>query len=642
MACMIGIDTGGTHTDVVLLDVDRDEIFTLKVPTTPHDHSEGILDGIFRILGEAGRNASDVGHLAYGTTVVTNQLIQRNDDTRIALIATEGFRDVIEIQHGSRFKNVYDVAWKRLVPLVPRRLRFDVPERMAVDGSTVMPLDEDKLRQISKELLKSGVEGVIVSFVNAYVNPAHERRAAEIIGEMCPNLAITLATDVSRQFREYERTSTATINAYVRGPMKSHLERLQASLKNKEILVSPFIMRANGGMMTFESAAKLPVSITHSGPTAGIMAGVNLGKAIDAQNLITFDMGGTSSDVSLIQGGKPLLTNKGEVEGWPVILPMLDLVTIGAGGGTKAWLDTAGSLKVGPLSAGAVPGPACYDTGGTEPTITDCNLVLGRLDSTSMLGGRRKLRIDLAERAINERVASQHGLTVHQAALAIVAIAESHMVDAVKQISVRRGLDPREFGLVGFGGAGPLHALSLAQQLEIDEVFIPPAPGNFSALGQLSGNIQHDLTTTVASELSVENLDLINSELQRMLAEGANLLAADGVEDKNRKLVASLDLSYWGQNHEINIITDNQLTEEGIARASDAFHRENLTAFGFNDVDGTIKCVNVRLSAIGQMPPLRLKRYGTGRFTRHPQSANVQSSTSMGTQCRAPRTGSTT
>lgn len=610
MACRIGIDTGGTHTDLVLVDEDRDEVLTLKVPTTPHDHSVGVMEGVARILDDAGLKAEDVHHLAYGTTVVTNQLIQRNDDTRIALIATDGFRDVIEIQRGSRLKNIFDVAWKPLVPLVPRRLRFNVRERVAANGDIVLPLDEAQLRFICGKLNGSGVEGIVISFVNAYVNPANEQRAAEIAREACPGIAVTASTDVSRQFREFERTSTATINAYVQKPMEAHLQGLSVSLRDMGVPASPYIMRANGGLMTFDAAARLPVSITHSGPTAGIMAGVAIGQVTGIDHLITFDMGGTSSDVSLIRNGKPLLTNKGNIEGWPVILPMLDLVTVGAGGGTKARLDAAGSLKVGPFSAGAVPGPVCYDTGGTEPTITDCNLVLGRLDASSLLGGTRRLRIDLAEKAIKEKVADGLGLGVDEAALAILAIVESHMVDAVKQISVRRGLDPRDFQLVGFGGAGPLHALNLAHQLEIDNVLIPPAPGNFSALGQLAGDIQHDIATTRVGELSADHLTDLNSELERMVEEGTKLLVDDGVDPGDRVHIGSLDLCYWGQNHEINVPVALPMTAESIAATVATFHSEHLASFGFADTDKPVKCVNLRVSAIGRMPELRLKRYG--------------------------------
>lgn len=620
MPCRIGIDTGGTHTDLVLLNEDTQDFFTLKVPTTPEDHSVGVIDGIGKILQLAGLAPAAVGRMAYGTTIVTNLLIQRNGDTRIALIATEGFRDVIEIQRGSRFENVFDVAWKAPAPLVPRHQRFGVSERIDPRGDVVTALDEAAIRDICEKLRGMSIEGIVVSFINSYVNPAHEQRAAEIILEMLPGVEVTLSSDVSRQFREYERTSTATINAYVRKPLSEHLRRLTDRLQQMGVNVSPYIMRASGGMMTFDAASTLPVAITHSGPTAGIMAGIAITQATGVKDVITFDMGGTSSDVSLLRDGKPLLTNKGNIEGWPVILPMLDLVTVGAGGGTIAWLDQTSALKVGPISAGAVPGPACYGTGGEIPTITDCNLVLGRLNSSHLLGGARRLRPDLSEQALVEKIGKPLGMTSVEAARGIIEIVESHMVNAVKQISVRRGLDPRDFHLVGFGGAGPLHVLGLAQKLDITRVLVPPAPGNFSAMGQLTGDIRHDIALTRVSEFDTGNMVDINAEIERMVRDADSRLAADDVTPEMRSFVASVDLCYWGQNHEIALPVATTLTAELIAEVRAAFHAEHERNFGFAHPDAGVKCVNIKVSGIGSMPAFRMKKYPAATGEAVPQS----------------------
>lgn len=620
MQCRIGIDTGGTHTDLVLVNETTQDVFTLKVPTTPQDQSIGVIDGIKKILDRAGLEPSSVARLAYGTTIVTNLLIQRNDDTRIALISTEGFRDVIEIQRGSRFENVFDVAWKAPRPLVPRHLRFGVSERIDSRGEIVTTLDEDRIRAICEQLRDTSVEGIVVSFINAYVNPEHERRVAAIVVEMLPEVEVTLSSDVSRQFREYERTSTATINAYVRKPMSDHLRKLTAALREMGVNAPPYIMRANGGIMSFDAASQLPVAITHSGPTAGIMAGIAISQATGVRDLITFDMGGTSSDVSLVRDGKALLTNKGNIEGWPVILPMLDLVTVGAGGGTIAWRDSAGALKVGPLSAGAVPGPAAYGTGGEDPTITDCNLALGRLNSSFLLGGARRLQSELSEKALMAKVGEPLGINSVEAARGIIEIVESHMVNAVKQISVRRGLDPRDFHLVGFGGAGPLHALGLASKLDITKVLIPPAPGNFSAMGQLAGDIRHDLALTRVSELDVGNMDEINMQIASMIEDAGTRLDGDGMDAGSRSFVASVDLCYWGQNHEINTPVSIPLTPELIAEVRAVFHAEHERSFGFSHPDAGVKCVNLRVSGIGKMPPFSMKKYEAATGAPVPES----------------------
>ncbi len=618
MSCLIGIDTGGTHTDLVLFDEAAGRLLTLKVPTTPADNSVGVIDGIQKILALAELAPSAVDRLAYGTTVVTNLLIQRNADTRVALITTEGFRDVLEIQRGARGEHVFDVAWKPQAPIVPRDMRFTVKERISKDGEVLVPLDEAALKDIATRLHADGVDSIVVAFLNAYVNPTHEQQAARTISSVCPGASITLSSDVSRQFREYERTSTAAINAYVRKPLSAHLRDLHTALRHIGVHATPYIMRANGGLMTFDAASTLPVAITHSGPTAGIMAGVAIGEASGVSDLITFDMGGTSSDVSLIRAGKPTLTNKGNIEGWPVILPMLDLVTVGAGGGTIAWLDDQGILKSGPLSAGSVPGPACYDQGGENPTITDSNLLLGRLHPEFLLAGARRLNAGLAEKAMREKIADPLGMTVTDAARGVIAITESHMVNAVKQISVRRGLDPRDFTLVGFGGAGPLHALGLADQLDIRQVLIPAAPGNFSAMGQLVGDIRHDFALTRISELSPDQAAELNARLGEMIVEGGKQLAGDRVEEERRVFVASLDLCYWGQNHELPISVTLPLTPEKIIDAQQRFHAEHHQAFGFNHPNRPIKFVNLRVAALGKLEPVRLRRYESGSSPAEP------------------------
>lgn len=554
--------------------------------------------------------------------MVTNLLIQRNTKIPAGMLTTKGFRDVMDIRRGARGEHVYDISWRPEEALIPRSLRLGVSERIDHQGNVVVPLDEDEVRQACRELASAGVESFAISFINAYANPEHERRAGQIVAEEFPGADISLSSDIARQFREYERTSSTVVNAYVRRALSNHLSSLTEKLNAEGVKAVPYIMRANGGLMTFDAASALPVAITHSGPTAGIVAGVTISQAAGIPDVITFDMGGTSSDVSLISNGKPLLTSKGSIEGWPVVLPMLDLVTVGAGGGSMAWVDEVGGLKVGPMSAGAVPGPACYGQGGENPTITDANIILGRLNPDFFLAGARRLHPELSLAAVKAKIAGPLGLDPAEAARGIIAIAESHMVNAVKQISVQRGLDPRDFALVGFGGAGPLHVLGLAEELDITTVLVPAAPGNFSAMGQLAGNIQHDFVQTRVGLLDAGSAPELTAEFRRMAEEGRQSLEADGVPEQERIYRASLDLCYLGQNHELSVeVSDIALTEAAIADLQRQFHAEHHRNFGFSAEGRDIKLVNLRLSAIGLLPGLKLKSYAARQKPADPVGA---------------------
>ena len=500
MSVRVGIDTGGTHTDVVLVDGSGGQVLALKVPTTPHDLSQGVLDGLGRVLDDANRPPSSISHFVYATTLVTNLLVE-GSDIPVGLITTEGFRDILGIGRASRKPNIYDIQWAPPPPLVPRHLRLVVPERIDARGRVVTPLDEEATRRALGELVAAGVESIAVCFINGYANPEHEQRVAALAAEECPGLGISLSSDVVREFREYERLSTTVVNAYVAPPLMRHIDGLTEKLAGNAVASTPYTMRSNGGIMTFEAAKKLPVTMTHSGPMGGIIGGIAIAAACSIKDIITLDMGGTSADVSLVAGGEPVLTTRGTVGRHPVLLPMLDLITIGAGGGSIAWVDEGGALKVGPRSAGAVPGPACYDQGGDEPTVTDANLVAGRLNADYFLEGTRGLRAERSEAALRDKVAEPLGMTMGEAAIGIMAIAESHMVNAIKLISVERGLDPRDFTLVGFGGCGPLHAARLAEELSIARVLVPAVPGNVSAKGLLSADVRHDMVRTTVSAL---------------------------------------------------------------------------------------------------------------------------------------------
>lgn len=605
MTLQIGVDTGGTHTDVVLLDRDGGTFHTLKVPTTPQDLSIGILEGVRRILREAGKATSDEDVLFhYGTTLVTNILVEEQD-LPVGLLTTAGFRDVLAIGRAVRKPNIYDIHWRPQRPLVPRSLRLGVAERMDHKGAVVTPLDEDAARAALRDLKARGVGAVAVCFLNAYANPAHERRVAELAAEECPGVPVSLSSDVVREFREYERTSTTVLNAFVVAPMVRHLDELAERLRGEGVGRQPFIMRGNGGIMSFDLAKSLPAAVTHSGPVAGIVGGNAIAKAAGITDAITFDMGGTSSDVALIAGSEPFATTRGTLAGYPVLLPMLDLVTIGSGGGSIAWIDAGGGLKVGPRSAGSVPGPACYGQGGGDPTTTDANLLCGRLNGDYFLNGDRVLRRDLAEQAVREKIAEPLGLSVEDAALGILAIAEAHMVNAIKLVSVQRGIDPRTFTLIGFGGAGPLHAVSLADAIGMRQVLIPAAPGNVSASGLLAAEVRHDLVRTRVTPLAAVDPAAVAAEYEALVAEAVAALAAQGIAPEQAQVLRAIDLRYRGQAYELTLpLPAGPLGEAALAGLAERFHAEHARVYGYRLDHHGVEVVNLRATGTSLPPPL--------------------------------------
>jgi N-methylhydantoinase A len=591
----IGIDTGGTHTDLVL--VGGGLLHTLKVPTTPADLNDGIVDGLAQILAQAGMQASDVGRFVYASTFVTN-LIVEGRERRLGLIGTDGFRDVLEIGRASRKPDVYDIQWRPPAPLVPRYLRHTVVERMDHLGRVVVALDEPSVVTALERLAAQGVESIAVCLLHAYVNPAHERRIAELAAQVCPAVDVSLSSDVVREFREYERTSTTCINAFIKRPIREHLGSLEQRIRAKGIAAAPFIMQGNGGVCTFAAAARLPVSVTHSGVMGGIIGATALARDCGIPDIITLDMGGTSADVSLVFGGKPVLANRSSVGSHPLIVPTLDMVTIGAGGGSIAWAESASAMRVGPRSAGSLPGPACYGQGGLQATVTDANLYCGRLNAAYFLAGARPLYPELAHQAI-EQLGRDLGMSPDLAALGIIAIAEAHMANAVKLVSVERGLDPRDFTLVAFGGAGALHAVQLAEALAIDRILIPPAPGNLSAMGLVCADVRHDLTRTHVGELDGLDVQQVHGLYQQLLAEAATLLDEDGVDVARRQFMLSADVRYQGQNYHLNLPVSERELEHGFSELATHFHAQHQKVYGYQLSGRPLQLVNTRVTAVG-------------------------------------------
>lgn len=595
----IGVDTGGTHTDLVL--AGRNKLVTLKVPSTREDLTVGIMAGIEQIVERAGVPRQAVARLVYGSTFVTNLIVEETE-TRIGLITTSGFRDVLQIGRASRKPDVYDIHWRPAPPLVPRHLRLGVPERINYAGEIVTPLDETVARKVLRELKQAGVQSIAVCLLHAYANPCHERRIAELAQEECPEIPLSLSSSVVREFREYERTSTTCVSAFIKQPTQRHLRALQQALADHQVSATPYIMRGNGGVSTFDLAAQVPIAITHSGVMGGIVGASALAQACRIDKAITLDMGGTSADVSLILDGNPVLTNRSHIGPHPLLAPTLDMVTIGAGGGSIAWIEGGTALRVGPRSAGSSPGPVCYGQGGTEPTVTDANLVAGRLNDNYFLGGARRLDRDLALRAIQTRIAAPLGLTVEEAAMGIISIAEAHMVNAIRLMTVDRGLDPREFTLVAFGGAGPLHAVNLAEALSIRSVLIPPAPGNMSAMGLLSADVRHDYVQTIVTRITPDIGARLVEIFDGLLAEAQEGLAADRVEPVARRYELSADLRYEGQNYELSLPLAREALAQDLNALIERFNAEHRRVYGYNLRNRAVQIVNARVSAIGMTP----------------------------------------
>lgn len=593
----VAVDTGGTHTDLVLLEHNR--MHTIKVPTTPENISLGIVAGVTQMMVRAKQSFPQLERFLYASTFATNLLVE-GASLPIGLITTQGFRDVLEIGRASRKPDVYDIHWRPSTPLVPRHLRLEVSERIGPMGEVITALDEETVHQAFQSLIKEGIDSVAVCFLHAYSNPEHERRVREIAQAHYPQIEITLSSDVVREFREFERTSTACVSALVKKPMAEHLTGLSEALNQEGAQTNRYIMRANGGLSTFKNSIQQPAALTHSGVIGGIIGAASLGRHSGIHNIVTLDMGGTSTDISLITDGVLPLTNRSTAAGHPVLVPTLDMVTIGAGGGSLGWVDGGTAMRVGPRSSGSVPGPACYGQGGTQPTVTDAHLVCHRLSADYFLEGKRKLYPQLAQQAVEE-LGAQLGLSSIQAALGILSITEANMADAVRLVSVERGIDLRDYTLIAFGGAGGLHGARLAEALHITRVLIPPAPGNLSATGLLCADIRHDFARSRVCTLDIEAVEPVKSLLQALQSQALAALEQDGIQAEDGLLHYALDLRYQGQNYELNVDLAEQDLTDGFAQARARFHAQHERIYGYSLKDRTIQLVNVRVTALGPM-----------------------------------------
>jgi N-methylhydantoinase A len=594
----IGVDIGGTFTDVVALDRASGRYSFVKVPTTPGHLSDGVRAGTLAALERANRRVQDVERFVHGTTVATNAVLERTG-ARTAIIATEGFEDTLEIGRLKRSR-LYDLEIDAETPvfLSRRRHRRGVRERVGADGSVVTALDEQQARAVIEELRdhEDGIEGVAVSLLFSFRNPVHERRLRAMIEEIAPHLAVSLSCEVDPTFREYERTVTTAFDAYLRPVVGSYLEGLRAELAQIGVGTSVQVMQSRGGIASAEIVADKPVTTLLSGPAAGAVGSRFIADRAGHPNVITIDVGGTSADVCLIREGKPLIATNGQIDRYPLRVPMVDVHTIGAGGGSVAWLDAAGGFHVGPRSAGAVPGPACYMRGGTEATATDASVVLGYVGPENFAGGTMGLDVEAAH-AVIDRLARKRGMTVHDAAAGIHRILNAKMADAVRLVSIERGHDPRDFALVPLGGAGPLHAGRLAEELAIPRLVVPPMPGVLSALGLLVASIEHDRTETVAWHADTATAAEVDAVFGRLEAEVARQMAAEGVPSGAATTLRAADMRYLGQSHalEVAMPSGSPNGDGSVGALVERFHEVYERLYGYADGSAPVEIVNLRV-----------------------------------------------
>ncbi|HEY1701561.1 MAG TPA: hydantoinase/oxoprolinase family protein [Trebonia sp.] len=594
MVLRLGVDTGGTFTDLALADGDRGVIAVLKVPSTRHDPGEAILDGIRRLIGDHGADPATIGFLGHGTTVATNAVLE-NTAARVGMLTTRGFRDVLELARQRR-PALYDLDVPKPDPVVPRDLRLEIPERLGPDGSVVTPLDLAQARKSLEALTGAGAEAIAVCLLHSYASPGHEERLRELAAELAPGIPVSLSSDVLREFREYGRFTTTVLNAALIPVMASYLRRLSDAVTATGITSGLHVIASNGGVMSAHTAADHPVGTLFSGPSAGVLGAVRVASAAGHGDIITFDMGGTSTDVCLIRDGVIPVVHEREMAGKPVLGAMADIHSVGAGGGSIAWVDDGGLLKTGPRSAGARPGPAAYGHGGTEPTVTDANVVLGYLHPDAPLAGTLRVDTEAARAAIHAKVGGPLRLSTEQAADGILRVLQASLVRAVRAISVERGTDPRDFTLMAFGGAGGLHAARLARELGIRRVLVPPSPGILCAFGALAADLRADFSATCLTSADAAGLPALRDALAVLADRARDWLDGEGVPPGTARREATVELRYAGQNYQLPAGIGLDPDTGALAAAVAAFHRGHEERYGYAAPAEPVQAVTVRLT----------------------------------------------
>jgi N-methylhydantoinase A len=603
MSLRVATDIGGTFTDLVAFDEAAGELTVAKAHSTPGDLPAGVLD----VVGVSGLSLAEVAELVHGTTVVINALTERRG-ARTALVTTKGFRDVLEIARGNR-PDMYNLVSRKPPPFVPRRHRFEVRERVDRHGRVLTPLELGDLDPVAEACRRDGIESVAVCFLHSYAYPAHEEAARERLNDELPGVPVTISSEITREWREYERSSTAVLNGYVQPTVERYLDGLDARLRSAGLGGQVRIVQSNGGTTSVASARARPVQLVESGPAAGVIGAARLGEAIGEPNLLYLDIGGTTAKCSLIEDGEAKTTTEYKIEwrpdyaGYPVLVPVVDIVEIGAGGGSIAWVDAGGSVRVGPRSAGASPGPACYGRGGTQPTVTDAKLTAGVLDPGYFLGGHVRLHPQLAEQALG-RLAGPLGLAPAALANGIIRLVNANMISALKLVSVRRGYDPREFVLVAAGGGGPMHAAALGAELQVKRVVVPPYSGVFSAWGMALAEARVDAAQTRPLALAATAAEELGAVFEELEDQAARALVAQGIEPASIRSERTADMRYRGQEHTVRVpVPARAASAASIADAFHALHRQKYTFDLEGDPVEVVTCHVASSAARNPLPP---------------------------------------
>ena len=610
---LLGSDIGGTFTDLFLYHPDTKKTSIFKVPSTPEDPSVGLLDGVAAQLETEKLHTGDLNRFVHGTTVATNALLEHKG-APTGLITTKGFRDLIEIARQRR-PSLYDLFFDKAESLIPRHLRLEVTERCDCTGRVLIPLDMAAVESAIDRLKDANVKAIAVCFLYAFMNPAHEIAVVDRIKKQFPEAYVCASSQVLPEWREYERVSTTAANAYLGPAIKNYMDHLQKRTREMGISAEPRIMQSNGGIMSISAAAERSAYTLFSGPSAGVIGGHYIAGQAGFRNIITFDMGGTSTDVSLGENGSPKHTTENEICGVPLRVPMIDIHTVGAGGGSVAWIDSGGLMKVGPQSMGAHPGPACYALGGEEPTVTDMNVVLGRLNPEYLLGGRMRIQQELSHRAIEKKLSGPLGLTVEEATAGILTIVNTNMMLATRLVSIQRGYDPRDFVMVAFGGAGPLHASAVAKELNIGRVLVPPSPGLICALGLLVADTRADYVLTRKLPVGEADFDEINDVFANLEQRAHAWLDQERIAPDKMAFQRSIDMRYSKQNYELSVPAMKGVwDEDSVSEIARRFHEVHEKAYGYAASDEPIHFINFRVTAIGMIdrPSIR------PGFSQHP------------------------
>ena len=602
----VGVDIGGTFTDLVAIDEKTRDVYEVKVPTTPKDPLNGVLNAINRLKMVYNIEITDFSQLIHGTTIATNTIIEKKG-AKCGLITTKGFRDVIEIGRQTRSK-LYDIFVDRPEPLIPRHLRVEISERVLYNGEIFKGIDEKEVERKVEYLVKNGVQSIAVCLLHSYINPEHEKIVEKIIKKLYPDIFVSLSSDVVPEFREYERFSTTVLNAYVLPRVKKYLDSFEEFLVSKGARCPLHVVQQSGGIVRSEFVKNKPVVIVESGPAAGVIMAQHIGKLAGFSDIISLDIGGTTAKAATIIGGMPEVTTELYVaEGYPLKIPSIDLVEVGAGGGSIAWLDVAGALKVGPISAGADPGPACYCKGGTEPTLTDAHVVLGHINPNYFLGGRMKISVEEAKKAVKDKLAAKLQMDLIEVAEGIIDVAMATVSRAIRKVTLRRGHDPRDFAIVAFGGAGPMEAAMLAEELGIRNIVIPPSPGLASALGMLFADMRYEYVLTRVMRIKNADVNLINETYSSLENKGISELKKEVVNFET-VILRSMDLRYVGQSYEINIpVPPGEVSGEDLENIAAKFHEKHQMIYGHSAPEEPVELVNLRVTVIGKAAKPKLK-----------------------------------